>query len=155
MPVGTCSATAAGPLRSTTQATEGAGLVGSCGAANTAPSGLSAAVTRSAEKGRLMGAPSWSGPVEATGGSVGGVVAVVLEPDVEPWRDEREPVWLAGELEPQAARRTAHDAATMVQCRYGLDFLRTGPVWRAALGATLRPMATTRDISYEADGRSM
>ena len=102
-----------------------------------------------------MGAPAWSGPEAATGGSVAGVVAVVLVPDVEPWCDDCEPVWVAGEPEPQALRNTANDAATMVQCRYRLDFPRTGPVWRAAMGATLRPMATTRDISYEADGRSM
>src|SRR5208282_5930457 len=55
MPVTTCSAMAAGPLPSTTQAMAGAGLVGSWGAANTAPSGLSAAVTRSAANGRAIG----------------------------------------------------------------------------------------------------
>src|SRR6185437_5961659 len=70
MPVATCSATAAGPLPSTTQAMAGAGFVGSWGATNTAPSGLSAAVTRSAAKGSAIGAPGVSGPEVAGGGNV-------------------------------------------------------------------------------------
>src|SRR3984957_12874720 len=74
MRVATCSATRAGPLPSTTQAIAGDGLVGSWGAANTAPSGLSAAVTRSAENGRAMGAPRVNGPVAGAG-------IVVVTPD--------------------------------------------------------------------------
>ena len=89
MPVATCSAMAAGPLPSTTQATEGDGLVGSWGAANTAPSGLSAAVTRSAENGSAIGDPGCKGPVVDTGGNVeAGVAAVVVVVDVgaaPPW----------------------------------------------------------------------
>src|SRR5579872_4116984 len=78
MPVATCSAMAAGPLPSTTQAIAGAGLVGSWGAAKTAPSGLSAAVTRSAAKGRAIGPPGVRGPDVATGGRVEPGVAVVV-----------------------------------------------------------------------------
>src|ERR1700693_4701868 len=77
MPVGRCSAMAAGPLPSTTQASAGDGLVGSWGAAKTAPSGLSAAVTRSAEKGSGIGDPDCKGPEVDTGGRVDPVVAVV------------------------------------------------------------------------------
>jgi hypothetical protein len=72
---------AAGPLPSVTQAMAGSGLVGSCGAANTAPSGLSAAVTRSAANGSAIGAPGCSGPVVATGG---GVDVGVVDADVAP-----------------------------------------------------------------------
>ena len=73
MPVATCSAICAGPLPSITQAMEGDGLVGLWGATNTAPSGLSAAVTWSAENGSAMGAPSVNGPEAAAGGAVVGV----------------------------------------------------------------------------------
>ena len=52
-------------------------MVGSWGAANTAPSGLSAAVTRSAAKGSAIGDPGVKGPEVATGASVEGVDAVV------------------------------------------------------------------------------
>ncbi len=68
----------AGPLASTTQAMAGEGLVGSCGATNTAPSGLSAPVTRSAENGRAIGDPGCNGPEVETGGSVEPSVAVVV-----------------------------------------------------------------------------
>src|SRR5208283_2164363 len=68
----------AGPLPSTTQAMAGAGLVGSWGAANTAPSGLSAAVTRSAANGRAIGDPACRGPDVGTPGRVEAGVAVVL-----------------------------------------------------------------------------
>src|ERR1700739_1997292 len=83
MPVATCSAMAAGPLPSITQATAGAGLVGSWGAANTAPSGLSAAVTRAAAEGTALGLPAVSAPDVATGGSVEVGVAVVVVVDPE------------------------------------------------------------------------
>ena len=62
----------AGPLPSITQAMEGDGLVGSCGAANTAPSGLSAAVTWSAENGSAMGEPACNGPEARRRGRRGG-----------------------------------------------------------------------------------
>jgi hypothetical protein len=68
---------AAGPLPSTTQAIAGDGLVGSWGAANTAPSGLSAAVTRSAPKGSGIGDPACKGPDVGTAGRVDAGVAVV------------------------------------------------------------------------------
>src|ERR1700722_6347575 len=101
IPVATCSAITAGPLPSMTQATEGDGLVGSCGAANTAPSGLSAPVTRSAENGMAMGAPRVKGP-EAGAGTVGGgapPAAVV----VDVWRGE---VGVGDPPELQAANTT-------------------------------------------------
>src|SRR5580704_1827371 len=87
MPVGTCSAMAAGPLPSTTQAMSGAGLVGSWGAAKTAPSGLSAAVTRSAVNGSTIAVPGVSGPDVAAGGSVDVGAAVVV---VDAWDDDPE-----------------------------------------------------------------
>src|SRR5271163_1581852 len=97
MPVGTCSAIWAGPLPSTTQATAGDGLLGSCGAAKTAPSRLSAAATRSAENGSAMAAPTCKGPVTA-------MVVVVVDPAavavVDVWRDE---VGVGEPPEPQAA----------------------------------------------------
>ena len=70
-----------------TQAIEGDGLVGSCGAANTAPSGLSAPVTRSAENGMAIGAPRVNGP-EAGAGTVvvGRRAAAAVVVDV--WRGE-------------------------------------------------------------------
>src|SRR5271166_6348300 len=83
MPVATCSAMAAGPSPSTTQAIAGDGLVGSWGAANTAPSGLSAAVTRPAEKGRGIGDPACRGPDAGTAGRVDAGVAVVVVVDEE------------------------------------------------------------------------
>jgi hypothetical protein len=65
-------------LPSTTHATDGDGLVGSCGAANTAPSGLSAAVTRSAVNGSPMGAPNVSGPALAVVVVVVGAGAAIV-----------------------------------------------------------------------------
>ena len=82
-----------------TQAMAGAGLVGSCGAANTAPSGLSAAVTRSAENGSAMGAPRVSGPEAGAGTVVLGTPApAVVVVDV--WRGE---VGVGDPPDPQAA----------------------------------------------------
>src|ERR1700723_2804133 len=102
MPVATCSATRAGPLPSITQATEGDGLVGSCGAANTAPSGLSAPVTRSAENGIAIGAPRVNGP-ETGGGTVVGGAPPDAEVVVDVWRDE---VGVGDPPELQAANTT-------------------------------------------------
>ena len=89
-------------MPSITQATEGDGLVGSCGAANTAPSGLSAPVTRSAENGMAMGAPSVNGP-EAGAGTVvvGGAARAAVVVDV--WRGE---VGVGDPPELQAANTT-------------------------------------------------
>src|ERR1700691_5400005 len=106
MPVATCSATCAGPLPSITQAMEGDGLVGSCGAANTAPSGLSAAVTWSAENGSAMGEPACNGP-EGGGGAV--VVAPPPVVVVDWWR--REEVG-DGEPDPQAASTSGAASAS-------------------------------------------
>src|SRR5271163_4425469 len=108
MPVGTCSAISAGPLPSITQAMEGDGLVGSCGAANTAPSGLSAAVTWSAENGSAMGEPACNGP-EAGGGAVVVAPAPVVVVDVVDWW-RREEVG-DGEPEPQAASTSGATSA--------------------------------------------
>src|ERR1700735_1982653 len=77
----------AGPLPSIPQATEGDGLVGSCGAANTAPSGLSAPVTRSAENGMAMGAPRVKGPEAGAGTRVRGAPPDAAEV-VDVWRGE-------------------------------------------------------------------
>src|ERR1700677_4665660 len=114
MPVGRCSATSAGPLPSITQAIEGDGLVGSCGAANTAPSGLSAAVTWSAENGSAMGEPACNGP------EGGGAVVVVAAPVVVVvdgwWRKEEVG---DGAPEPHAASTSgpaATNAATNPNC---------------------------------------
>ena len=98
MPVATCSAIRAGPLPSMTQATEGDGLVGSCGAANTAPSGLSAAATRSAANGSAMGAPRVNGPVTGAGTVVVTADAGVVVVDVRPGE-----VGVGDPPEPQAA----------------------------------------------------
>src|ERR1700722_905510 len=109
MPVGTCSAISAGPLPSITQAMAGDGLVGFCGAANTAPSGLSPAVTSSAEKGNAMGEPTCNGPAGA-----GGAVVVVAAPGgvgVDPWW-RREEVGV-GDPEPQAASTSGAANATI------------------------------------------
>jgi hypothetical protein len=65
-------------LPSITQATAGIGLVGACGATKAAPSGLSAAVTRSAENGISMGAPACRGPDVGTGARVEGVDGTVV-----------------------------------------------------------------------------
>src|ERR1700691_5442125 len=106
MPVATCSAISAGPLPSITQAMEGDGLVGSCGAANTAPSGLSAAVTWSAENGSAMGEPACSGP-EGGGGAVV-VTAAPVVVVVDAWWRRAEVG--DGEPEPQAASTTGATA---------------------------------------------
>src|SRR5580692_1173140 len=73
-----CSAISAGPLPSTTQVTVGDELVGSSGDANTAPSGLSAAVTAAALKGISIGDPGVNGPEVATGARVDGVAGAVV-----------------------------------------------------------------------------
>jgi hypothetical protein len=100
-------------LPSITQAMEGDGLVGSCGAANTAPSGLSAAVTWSAENGSAMGEPACNGP-EAGGGAVVVTAAPVVVVVNAWWR--REEVG-DGEPEPQAASTSgAASAATNPNC---------------------------------------
>src|SRR5215469_10458637 len=78
MPAFTCSATAAGVLPSITQAIVGDGFAGSCGATNTAPSGLSAAVTRSAENGISTGALTVSGPDVDTGGRLDAVAVTTV-----------------------------------------------------------------------------
>ena len=70
------SATAAGPLPSTTQTTVGAVEVGSCGDTKTAPSGPSAAVTAPAENGTGIGALTENGPDVGAGGEA---VVVVVE----------------------------------------------------------------------------
>src|SRR3984957_19469452 len=101
MPVATCPAMPGGPLPSRTQATEGDGLVGSCGAANTAPSGLSAPVTRSAENGMAMGAPRVNGPEAGAGTVVAGAPAADVVVDV--WRGE---VGVGDPPELQAANTT-------------------------------------------------
>jgi hypothetical protein len=84
---------------------EGEGLVGLWGAANTAPSGLSAAVTWSAENGSAMGVPSVNGPEAAAGGAVVGGAAVVVV--VRFCGDVG-----VGDPEPQAASSSARGAAT-------------------------------------------
>src|ERR1700722_4431752 len=124
MPVATCSAISAGPLASTTQATDGDGLAGSWGAANTAPSGLSAAVTRSAANGSGIGAPGCNGPVVDTGGSVEAgvavVVAVVEVPEdaavvvVDVWREE---LGVGGPELQAASSNGAAIAVTNPNCR--------------------------------------
>jgi dienelactone hydrolase len=141
---------------------EGDGLVGSCGAAKTAPSGLSAAVTRSAEKGSATVAPGCNGPEVDTGGSVeAGVAAVVVveEPgdagvavvDV-PGRGE---VGVGGP-ELQAARSSgAATAVTNPNCTCRPGFPRIGDSMAGTAGRYGAPMAITRDISYESDGRTM
>jgi hypothetical protein len=60
---------------------DGDGLVGFCGAANTEPSGLSAAVTWSAENGSAMGEPACNGPEAGVGAVVVGAAAVVVVVD--------------------------------------------------------------------------
>src|SRR6516165_7269164 len=92
MPVPACSAMAAGPFPSTTQAIDGAGLVGSCGAANTAPSGLSAAVTRSAPNGKAMGASACSGP-DVGRGDTPDPAATVVDVDEAPGGVVAAPPW--------------------------------------------------------------
>jgi len=152
---------AAGPLPSTTQATAGAGLVGSCGAANTAPSGLSAAVTRSAEKASGIGDPAVNGPDVETGASVDAVAVVVVVVDeggvvvVEPCFAE--PAFGVEGLELQAASTRASDAAATATATCGRrpSAPRIGDSMASAGGEYRAPMVTTRDISYEADGRTM
>jgi dienelactone hydrolase len=194
---------AAGPLPSTTQATEGDGLLGSWGAAKTAPSGLSAAVTRSAEKGRGIGDPACKGPEVDTGGSVDPGVAVVdvVDVGVTPPGPVVVVVAACGAEDPElheasTSAATAASAAAPAgnpNCRRGQGF----PGMRASMAcdrrgtaarryvAALRlrapgcqrqarlvgeahelwgerreagyrsAMATTREISYQADGRTM
>ena len=162
IPVGTCSAIWAGPLPSTTQATDGDGLVGSCGAAKTAPSGLSAAVTRSAEKGSAIAAPGCSGPVVETGGSVeAGVAEVVVveaadDAAVVVVVDRRAEEVGVGEPDPQAASSTGPaSAAASANCRGRPDLTRMAASMAATGGRSGAPMATTRDITYETDDRTM
>src|SRR5271167_4799627 len=96
-----------------TQAMEGDGLVGSCGAANTAPSGLSAAVTRSAANGTAMGAPSVNGPVTGAGTVVVAPDVAVVVVLVEVWPGE---VGVGDPPEPQAASTNAAATAVNPNC---------------------------------------
>lgn len=162
MPVATCSAMAAGPLPSTTQATAGDGLVGSWGAANTAPSGLSAAVTRSAANGRAIGEPACRGPDVGTAGSVDDGVAVVAVEEV----DEEaaagrvvvgDAVGVEGfELHDASTSATStSDTPANPDCRRRpLSTCIVASM--ASLGREYgAPMVTTRAISYEIDDRTM
>jgi dienelactone hydrolase len=166
---------AAGPLPSTTQATEGDGLVGSWGAAKTAPSGLSAAVTRSAENGRGIGDPACKGPEVDTGGSVDPVVAVVDVVDVGVAPPGLVVVVAACGAEGPELHDDSTSAATAASaaapagnpnCRRGRGFpgmrasmacgrVRTAARRKNAEAGYRSAMATTREISYQADGRTM
>lgn len=112
-----------------THVTVGAGLVGFCGEAKTAPSGLSAAVTAPALNGSSIGAPGVSGPDVATGASVAGVAgAVVADPAavVVVWPDRFDPALGDDGLELHDARSTARTAAMPADCRRWTRLPRIG-----------------------------
>jgi dienelactone hydrolase len=64
-----------------------------------------------------------------------------------------------GDPEPQAAsprpNAGAAKAITNPNCSRRPGFPRMAPVWLQRVQGTVQPMATTRDIVYEADGRTM
>src|SRR6516225_167193 len=135
MPFPMCSAMTAGLLPSTTQAIDGAGLVGSCGAANTAPSGLSAAVTRSAPNGRAIGASACSGPDVGRGDTPDPAAAVVEVDEAAGVVVAAPPWWVVAVAEGGVDGDDAHAASTNPalinvnpHCRRRPGFLRTGPV---------------------------
>ena len=64
----------------------------------------------------------------------------------------------AGGVEGDDAHAQSTDPALIkmnANCTRRPGFPRIGPVWRRPRTATVRPMAHTRDITYEADGRTM
>jgi hypothetical protein len=113
------SATAAGWLPSTTHTTVCALEVGFCGDTNTAPSGPSAAVTASAEKGSGIGALTENGPDVDTDGREVGTVVVVDEgvvPAAATVPRERDELWALGDAPPHAAMTSAAAATVSQGC---------------------------------------
>lgn len=110
-----------------------------------------------------MAEPSVNGPDVDTGGNVEPGVAVVTVVDalgaavvvVVPCRGDVG----VGDPEPQAANSsgtmTAATAVTNRNCRGRPGFPRMDQYGVQRVGDTVHLMATTRDITYEADGRTM
>ncbi len=153
MPVGTCSAIWAGPLPSTTQATDGAGWSDPAGRRTRRRRG-----SPPPSPGRPRTGARWARPA---------ATARCWPSWWSWWRRPPAPSssW-SSVLARRGRRRGARAAGRQHQWRrqrsrpipiaaadQGSRALP--PVWRATGGRYGAPMATTRDITYEADGRTM
>jgi len=117
-------------------------------------------VTRSAENASGIGDPAVNGPDVETGARVDlvALVAVVDEDDeVDVEACDAGPAFGVEGLELQAARASAGaaSATATATCKRGLRSEGIGASMASAAGEYRAPMVTTRDISYEADGRTM
>jgi len=119
-------------------------------------------VTRSAEKASGIGVPAVNGPDVETGASVDAVAVLAVVVVDEDDGDGCEPC-AAGpafgveglELQAASASASATNAPATATCGRRPCSPRIEDSMASAGGEYRAPMVTTRDISYEADGRTM